>query len=215
MKQYDNFLFDWDGCLATTLELWLNGYRETFKEFNLSPTDEQIVYHFGNMRGPLEMGVTNLDKYNSRLFTRMQHNLKEVSLYPQAKELLMQLKSSGKNIALISTSPEAVLQQALAHNKLDGVFRVVLSGDAVQKHKPDPEIIFTAMSLMNVPDDLSKTVIIGDSKSDLGAGNNAHIDSILMYPKAHKTFYSLASLKEFKPNYIFASFGEFLEALAK
>lgn len=209
MKQYKNYLIDWDGCLAKTLEVWLEGYRETFDEFGIHPTDEEITYQFGNLKGPSDLGVDNLDDFISRLMSRMESNLKDVELYPEASLLLGRLKDRGVKIALISSSPGRILKPALRAHSLEDMFDIVLSSDDVSDHKPHPAVIYKALESSAINGRLDESVIIGDSKSDLGAANNAHIDSILMYPDSHKSFYSIDELKSYDPTYIFASFAQF------
>ena len=48
MTKYKNLLFDFDGCLVSSIEFWLNIYREAFSEFNLYPSDKEIMYHVGD-----------------------------------------------------------------------------------------------------------------------------------------------------------------------
>lgn len=77
---------------------------------------------------------------------------------------------------------------------------MVLSADDVTKHKPDPEGIEKCISELDGIK--AQTVILGDSKSDLG------VDSILNYPDSHNVFYDIGHLKTYKPTHIFKSFSE-------
>jgi phosphoglycolate phosphatase-like HAD superfamily hydrolase len=57
----------------------------------------------------------------------------------------------------------------------------------------------------------SQAVMIGDSDKDLGAANNAGIDSILFYPPEHKKFYDLDKLRQLGPTYIVDDFRKIVE----
>lgn len=53
MKTYTYILLDWDGCLAKTLDLWLEVYQQTFAEYNIFPEDKAIIQQvFGDWNGP-------------------------------------------------------------------------------------------------------------------------------------------------------------------
>lgn len=215
MKEYQHYLLDWDGCLGQTVEVWFNGYRKTYEEFGLPQTDEELVkFSFGNQYGPLERGIDDLGGFMEALMNHVHEDLKMVDLYPGAREFIAALRNKGKNIVLATSSPRYVIEAALRHNDLaDGSFDAVLTADEVTKHKPDPEMIFKALTALSIEEELDTTVIVGDSKSDLGAANNAGIDSILFYPESHTNLYSLEDLKKFNPTYIFDSFEELTQAI--
>lgn len=215
MKQYQNYLLDWDGCLAQTIEVWLNGYRETYKEFGSPQTDKEIAkYSFANQYGPLERGIDDLDSFMESLMGRIHEDLKVVELYPGAREFIDTLRGKDKNIVLATSSPRFVIEAALQHNNLVDCIDAVVTADEVTKHKPDPEMIFKALAAISIKGGLQDTVIVGDSKSDLGAANNAGIDSILFYPESHSAYYSLDDLKLYNPTYTFSNFEDMARAIS-
>jgi pyrophosphatase PpaX len=212
MKQYKYYLMDWDGCLAQTLELWLKAYRDTYADYGLSPSDTEIASQFGNWNGPAVFGVKDIDEYTKRLLKRVQPELRVVNLYPGAKEFLEALKKQDYKIALISSSKRDDIKAATAYNNLEHIFDLVLSADDVSEHKPNPEVIYKALDILR--GETSQTIIVGDSKSDLGAAQNAMADSALFFPKSHELFYSLENLMSYSPTYVVTSFAELTEKLS-
>ncbi len=200
-KSYDYILFDWDGCLAKTLDLILDLYRQLFIEFDLPRTDQQLISIWGDWRGPLQLGISEddllkwIEKYKSGLKSRSP----EVELYDGVKEMLQKLKENGKRLALLSSSEKASIEPALDRHNVRKYFEVFLYADDVQHHKPDPEIIEKTLRLLKGIRE--KAIIIGDSKSDLGAAQNAGIDSLLYYPKHNEKFYARESLMKLNPTY--------------
>ncbi len=70
MKTYNYLLFDWDGCLAQTLEVWRDSYVSIFAEYDLHPTKKQITTEvFGDWDGPLNIGLPkkDLDQFTKKL----------------------------------------------------------------------------------------------------------------------------------------------------
>ena len=82
----------------------------------------------------------------------------------------------------------------------------MISADEVINHKPHPEVIEKGMSAIGAIKE--QTVMIGDSRKDLEAAKNAGIDSVLIYPESHKTFYDLRQLMTYEPTYVVSGFEE-------
>lgn len=212
MKKYDYILFDWDGCLAKTLDIHLESYKKTFAEHGVYPSDKEIVQEaFGDWSGPKKIGIKDLKGFNERYIKRVSLAYSQVVLYRNVRETLEKLKSRGKKIALITTSLRTVVSSGLQNNKLDHFFDVELYAEDVEKHKPDSEMLNKAIIELNGVKD--RAIIVGDSKSDLGAAINTEIDSILFYPEHNKLFYDLESLKLFNPTYIVYKFEEILKII--
>jgi pyrophosphatase PpaX len=211
VKGYDYFLFDWDGCLAKTLEVWLGAYKQSLAVYGVQPSDTEISNHFGDWELPRYFGIDEYAKCNTAAVEIARQNLKKVELYEGARGLLSRLKDRGSKMALLSSSSKDVLLKGVRHNNLENYFEAILSGDDVSKHKPDPEVIDKGLAaLAGVK---SRAVMIGDSRKDLEAAKNAGIDSVLIYPGSHKIFYDLEDLKQHDPTYTFNSLEEVAECL--
>lgn len=202
---YKTFLFDWDGCLAKTLEVWLHSYRHAFSVYEIEIDDKTIATHvFGDWSGAKKQGVEDLEGFNNLLMAEVNNNIKNVDLYSGVKKLLMSLKQENKQIALLSSSLKEFITPALYKHKIEKIFDFILDGNDVKKHKPDPEIIIKAMNRFDSHPET--TIMIGDSKSDLGAANAAGIDSMLFYPHSHTLFYDKKVLLTYKPTYVVNDF---------
>lgn len=212
MKQYKYILFDWDGCLAMTLDVWLQSYKEVFAEYNVYPEDKEIALKaFGDWNAPLKFGVSDVDTFAKKMIEKVNERYSTLNLYDGVKETLRTLKEKDKKIALLTTSTSDLVLPALEHHQLKQYFDVILTAESVTKHKPDPEIIDKALQEMNGKKELS--IIIGDSKSDLGAAQNADIDSILFYPDHNHLLYELEKLQSFQPTYTVTEFKKVLDIL--
>ena len=213
MRDYNYFLFDWDGCLGRTLEVWMAAYRQTFRVNGLHPTDKEIASIFGDWEGPSKLGIKDNKQFIERLAQYVHEGSKTIELYPGAFDLLQHLQSQGKHMALLTSSLRPIIEMGLEYNHIESLFEVVLTGEDVTNHKPHPEIIHMAIARMN--GNKAESVMIGDSDKDLIAAMNAGIDSVLIYPDSHQLFYDLDELKTHKPTYLFSSFEEFSQELAK
>jgi HAD superfamily hydrolase (TIGR01509 family) len=211
LKPYQYFLFDWDGCLAMTLEVWLDAYRTAIKDYGATPSDEEIAHHFGDWELPKYFAIEDFESCNAEAVNIARKELQRVELYPGAKELLVSIKQRGGKLALLSSSSKDILHRGVAHNQITELFDVILSGEDVVHHKPHPEVIVKGLSALGGSKD--KAVMIGDSRKDLGAANNAGVDSVLVYPPSHTLFYDLNHLREMSPTYTVESLFKLQEQL--
>lgn len=201
MKIYKYILFDWDGCLARTLQVWLATYKTLFTEYGVEIEEKEITEHvFGDISAPAKYGVKDNDNFMNKMFQKMNEEFKHIGLNQHAKEVLDILKEKNKNMAIISTSSREGLIPALEFNHLSKYFPIVLAKEDVTKHKPDPEVINKALEKMG--GNKKEAIIIGDSKKDIEAGYNAKVDSMLYYPPEHSLFYNYDALMSLKPTYV-------------
>lgn len=212
MKRYEYILFDWDGCLAMTLDLWLQSYKEVFAEYNFFPEDKEITLKaFGDWNAPKKFGIYDIDSFAQKMITKVNKKYHTLKLYDGVQETLNKLKEADKKLALVTTSKSRMILPSLEHHQLISYFDSILTADSVTKHKPDPEVVEKAV--INLGGNKKSSIIVGDSKSDLGAAQNARIDSILFYPEHNYLFYDLDTLKSYNPTYTVERFDQILAIL--
>lgn len=210
MDRYDYFLFDWDGCLAKTLEAWLGAYRTVFTQYNLNPTDLEIAYYLGDWEIGTHFGIADHVKFNEIAVGIAIEKLKSVELYDGAAELITNLKKS-KKLALVSNGSKEIIQNGLRHNNIERIFDFIITGEDVVNHKPHPESL--ELALAAIVGTKERAIMIGDSNKDIGAATNFGIDSVLVYPDSHKLFYDLRDLQKLKPTYTISKFSDLATTL--
>ena len=204
MKQYNSILFDWDGCLAKTLEIWLAAYRNTLTEYGKNPTDREIAAHFGDWSLETHFDIDDHDAFVKMTIEEATRNLAEVTLYDGAKDALFNLKESGHKLALVSSSSRHILDTSIPYNGLNDIFDIIIAGEDVTNHKPHPESLEKALAYLGGQKE--STIMIGDSTKDIGAANNFGVDSILIYHPSHDIFYERKRLEAESPTYIIEDF---------
>ena len=214
MKNYDAYLFDWDGTIADSFSMWLSIVRRTVLEYGQNMDDKQLVRKiFGRAKpGLLELGVPEQDL--PAIFAgwdkQAHQGVVTIPLYNQAFEMLHALKSRGKKLGLITSTIRSTLEKTIAVHKLQGIFDVVVPGNEA-KEKPHPEGVLLALQQLGVRKEAA--IMIGDSEKDLQAAKNAGVDSMLFYPPEHEVFHNLSELMGEKPVYVINSWKEFIEQL--
>jgi HAD superfamily hydrolase (TIGR01509 family) len=204
MKQYDAYLFDWDGTLGRTLETWLEVMHTQFKRYGIHGlSDTDVVKSFGRLKyADKDFGIPSaqLEKFKTDVQNDARKHAATTPLYQGVLPMLERLQNNGRKLALITTNWREAVDIMLKNSELEKFFSVVISGDEVKTPKPDPEGVLSAISTLGVSKE--RTVMLGDSPHDLEAASNAGIDSILYYPLSHQLFYELTALQKFNPTYV-------------
>lgn len=213
MKQYDAYLFDWDGTLADTVRLSFELYEKLCHKYGLNPTREDITKHFGEWTAAIYFGLPpeDLDTFNFQLRKLFADFMSNPPLHNDAVLVLQTLKQRGKKTALITSSFREVVAAVVANRQLAQLFDIIITAQDVKAPKPDPEGIRSALLKFGVRP--SQALMLGDSDHDILAAHNAGIDSLLFYPESHQDIYSLDRLQESRPTYVAHSWQEFLNQL--
>jgi pyrophosphatase PpaX len=211
VKHYKYILLDWDGNLAKTLDIWLYATRVPLERRGIRISDKQIAIQcFGRpIEAYAELGVKDVGIAITEMDELAKKMLPEVELYPDALYVLEKLKNSGRQIALITTSLRENVLHLLDKYQIHHYFDVVIANEDTNQHKPHPEPIIKALEELKGSKD--KSVMIGDSDKDIGAANNALIDSILFYPDSHEKFYDFKELKILNPTHIVHDFRDIID----
>ena len=211
MKQYKNVLFDWDGCLAMSVDVWVESARQILDREGLQVTDQQIFAVFGKQGVMTYFPVANPEACQAELIKQAGLKLRQLRLYKGAKNCLQTLRRQGKTITIVSDCRREILEAGLAHNGLLKYFdEIITRGDAAHR-KPHPAGINLALAALDANPENS--IMVGDTEKDLLAAKNAGIDSVLFYPSAHTRLYDAASLQAYSPTYRVCSHAEVAELL--
>ncbi|KKP70190.1 hypothetical protein A2X44_00585 [candidate division CPR3 bacterium GWF2_35_18] len=208
--KYQYVLFDWDGCLADTLSIWMEAYLHFYHEYGVTVTEADVMSKsWGNWeKGPLNLGVKDNIGFINKISKRVIDRRLEVKLHEGVKPVLNKLFESGKKMAIVSSSMRIQVVDPLKKLGLEKFFPIVLSAEDVVNYKPHPEVVEKAMSRLGATN--SETIIIGDSGSDVKAGKAAYIKTAIFYPEINHRFYSKEDLKALNPDYFILNFADIL-----
>jgi HAD superfamily hydrolase (TIGR01509 family) len=168
-------LFDMDGTLIDSEPLWLKAEIEVMAEVGCHWDEQDQINCLG---GPAERTERymqerskNIKPYGyfiNRLHEVMKERItNELDLIPNALELLKECKKAGIKIALVTASSRDLMTIVLKRFP-QGTFDIVVSGDDVEKSKPDPAPYLLAAKQLSV--DISKCVVIEDSLTGVESG---------------------------------------------
>ncbi|MCA9392261.1 HAD-IA family hydrolase [candidate division WWE3 bacterium] len=210
---YPYILFDWDGCLAKTLDVWLAAYQYAFGLYDIEVPDSEIIrVCFGRKEGPVELGVDDEYEFINHLVEYADRKMKSVSLHESVEDTLNFLYESDATMGLITSSKRELVEPVLERLNIDYFFEALMTQDDVTTLKPDPEVVFEMMGLLSA--DQKQTIIVGDSPHDVGAGQNAGIATVYYYPESNKKYYSQSVVDDSEADYVIKSIGQLIDIVA-
>ncbi|WP_175996176.1 HAD family hydrolase [Burkholderia stabilis] len=94
-------------------------------------------------------------------------------IYPEVPPLLAQLREQGLAIAIVSSKFRYRIEAILALNGLQSQVDVLIGGEDVQRHKPDPEGLVLALERLDLP--AADAIYVGDHAVDAQAAERAGV----------------------------------------
>jgi 2-phosphoglycolate phosphatase len=130
---------------------------------------------------------------------------KHTRTLPFVEQTLQQLKQLDIKIAVASNKAGDFSRQIVKILSLHRYIDVVLCGDDIKSHKPDPKILFEIMNQLGVKKE--NTLYVGDMTVDVETGRNAGVETILVLTGSHR----LDELKKAGAKYIHKNISYVLE----
>lgn len=175
--KYSLFIFDIDGTLTSTNQLIFDSFNYiNEKYFCKTLTSAEIISLFGPTEEEIiiELFGENADRAISDYFVYYKANHNIASLHEGIDELLDHIIENGGIVAAFTgkgrRSAEITLRELGIYDKVE----FLVSGDDVSKKKPSGEGIIKILDHFNIPSE--KTLMIGDSVSDIKAAQEAGVD---------------------------------------
>lgn len=98
------------------------------------------------------------------------------TFYPEALTFLHRMREEGKRLAIVSTKMASVIRQTLERYDMTSWFEVIVGGEDVTQHKPDPTGLLCAMERLGVSKE--ETLYFGDNIIDAQTAVNAGVDYV-------------------------------------
>ena len=205
LRKYQAHLFDLDGTLVVSEELKgkalaiaCSKYRE-YEEDGKNGKDREHCEHkqhgqeldfniYKPVMGESWAVVTDhffsiadisperaaFDKTFHSIYKKLLHEQAKLTAY--AKNYLLSLKQDGCQLGVVSSAATWMVEQLLEQLCIASLFDVVITGDDVTKHKPDPEAYQLALSKISMA--CKDVLVYEDSWAGLIAAKGAGCDVI-------------------------------------
>lgn len=147
MKNIDTIIFDMDGVVVDGMPYHIQSWKEALSTIDMSVSDLEIYLMEGMTgRETMEIFVSKNNRSLSdetaekviKLKRKIFNEIFTVTLMKGIKDFLFELKDRRYNLALVTGTRLEVVKKVLQVG-LDGIFKVIVTGESVNNGKPDPE----------------------------------------------------------------------------
>ena len=190
-RKYDFIVFDWDGTLMDSTKTIIKCIRSAAQDLGLPvPSVKNASYVIGlSMLDAMKVAMPDLDPglYPKVIDRYRQHYFNQdndLVLFDGVDEMLADLAQQGYFLAVATGKSRVGLNRALNASKLLTRFDATRCADETFS-KPNPAMLFELTRELG--QDISRTVMIGDTTHDLQMARNAGADAIGVSYGAHET----------------------------
>ncbi len=195
--KYKLLIFDMDGLIFDTEIMYYNSWFEVSHkygfEFNedlrkrfTGKNEERIREDLFKILGSKEKVVKlreDLQSFRKNYFKTYTNSLKKEGL----EELLAYAKENNIKCALASSSDRKKIDFLLEKEGIRDYFDFIISGDEVERSKPDPEIFIKAKEHFNIRD--NEALILEDSYNGYLACKKSKMDYLIIHDSSFDKYF--------------------------
>ncbi len=193
-------VFDMDGTLVDTFQLNLKSFNYAVKK-TLS-AEEILAIPGGTLEEELASYVPPADVSRAieRYHAHYKHHFNsETRVFHGIRALLFRMHARGVRLAVCTGASRRIANFTLAQSGLSYYFPTVVTGNDVDKPKPDPEGLRIAMERIGAHSD--QAVYVGDHPNDIRAARSVSMHTAgARWGSMHGS-----ELQDLKPDFIFKS----------
>ena len=184
------FIFDLDGTLVDTAPDFKNSINYMLNELNESQVSLEEIRNWVGYGARELIRRTVVDKNIPHDEQRIEemlkifllhytHNIDDDSvLFNNVRNVLEFLKNNGIKLAVCTNKMERLSNILLEKLNVLHMFDYLVGGDSLSKSKPDPFPLLNICEKLNT--EISDSIMIGDSVTDLNAGKGAGMPVVLV-----------------------------------
>ncbi|MAN17867.1 MAG: phosphoglycolate phosphatase [Pelagibacteraceae bacterium] len=184
------FIFDLDGTLVDTAPDFKNSINYMLNELNESEVSLEEIRNWVGYGARELIRRTVVDKNIPHDEQRIEemlkifllhytHNIDDDSvLFNNVRNVLEFLKDNGIKLAVCTNKMERLSNILLEKLNVLHMFDYLVGGDSLSKSKPDPFPLLNICEKLNT--EISDSIMIGDSVTDLNAGKGAGMPVVLV-----------------------------------
>jgi len=179
MKNINTVIFDMDGVVVDGMPYHLQSWKKALSTIDMSVSDLE-VYLMEGMTGreTMEIFASKSNRPLSdetvekviKLKRKIFNDIFTVSLMKGIKDFLFELKDRRYNLALVTGTRLVVVKKVLQMG-LDNIFKVIVTGESVNKGKPDPEPYVKAVEKLGARKE--DCIVIENAPAGITSAKNA------------------------------------------
>lgn len=186
---YPAIIFDMDGTIMNS-EIWHHqAWNQAIVEFGMPALTTAELYSLGGLPSHVitqRISERNPDvKFDQVALTQRKRDLyvdvfiKEVEPFPEICNVLKELSASGKRIAIATSSHHKESTWLLTRQGVLPYVHALITGDLVQRGKPNPDIYLLAAEKLQAP--VEQCLVFEDTVVGMEGIKNAHMAAVKVF----------------------------------
>lgn len=186
LTRYRALVFDLDGTLIDSMPYHVRAWQQVAQEHDGFVLEPDFIYQRGGFSSPnivrdlIAAGckVPSVEAFVQRKVELYRAHMAEVPVFDQVLQILKEARARGAKIGIGTGTQRINAVDILKQHHLSEFIDVIVSGDDVQKHKPEPDTFLKALEQVNVaPQD---ALIVEDGLPGIQAAANGHLDCLVV-----------------------------------
>ena len=179
MKNINTVIFDMDGVIVDGMPYHIQSWKEALSTIDM-PVSDLEIYLLEGMTGRETMEIFASKSNRSlsdetvenviRLKRKIFNDIFTVTLMKGVKDFLFELKDRRYNLALVTGTRLEVVKKVLQMG-LNDIFKVIVTGERVNKGKPDPEPYVMAVDELSARKE--NCIVIENAPAGITSAKNA------------------------------------------
>jgi phosphoglycolate phosphatase len=177
LRRFDALIFDFDYTLADSSQGVIECIRYALEELDLPPVSDQQACQTVGLSLPDTLYQLTGQRAQSSAFARLFiERAEEVMsdrtiLFEVVPATIGWLKTQGIALGIVSTKYRRRIETILRRDGLLDPFSVIIGGEDVSRHKPDPESLLKAIDALGT----DSVLYVGDSVIDAQTAQRAGV----------------------------------------
>jgi phosphoglycolate phosphatase len=179
-NHFSSVIFDFDYTLADSSAGEVECVNYALRAMNLPPAANSDIHAMIGVSLPetfrrltRDVSRTGTDEFVELFIKRADAVMLDyITLFDSVRPAVKQLITGGLTLGIVSTKYRRRIEAFLQREQLTQVFKVIVGGEDVSAHKPDPTGLL--MALEKLGHSAAQTVYVGDSVVDAETAKRAN-----------------------------------------
>jgi phosphoglycolate phosphatase len=180
-NHFTSVIFDFDYTLADSSAGEVECVNYALRAMNLPPAANSDIHAMIGVSLPetfrrltREANQTKASEFVELFINRADEVMLDyIVLFDSVRPAVKQLIAGGLTLGIVSTKYRRRIDAFLKREELTHAFKIVIGGEDVSAHKPDPTGLLTAMD--KIGHSATQTVYVGDSVVDAETAKRANV----------------------------------------
>jgi len=210
MENTHAFLFDLDGTLVISDEIYLDVWKKIVKDYNIEMTMDIFKQY---IQGNSDRHVMNTLLSNSKIdVTTLSakkdegfiENISKIQIIDGTIDILKQIREKGHKCCIVTNCNRQVAEKIVDFIGISHFIDFIISANDCVNGKPSPEPYQKAIERYNIPN--NKCIIFEDSKTGLLSGKSVNPKYLI----GLETLYGKKEMKQYGVDFSIKDYTEFV-----